>query len=85
MNEIEGIACPDCNWRPDHLDRWECDPECGALWNTFWTHGICPGCAKHWQETQCLHCGKISPHPKWYKYRSINSADSKAENSRESN
>jgi hypothetical protein len=43
-------------------------PSCGTVWNTFWTAGVCPGCNYHWQKTQCLACGEISPHEDWYHY-----------------
>jgi hypothetical protein len=60
------IYCPKCGWRPGPEDRWMCTPQCGTVWNTFWTRGLCPGCAKVWQETQCLQCGEHSPHKQWY-------------------
>lgn len=62
------IYCPHCGWRPRAEDRWECEPVCGTAWNTFWTRGVCPGCAKHWPHTQCLECGEWSPHEAWYHY-----------------
>jgi predicted amidophosphoribosyltransferase len=43
-------------------------PGCGTQWNTFWTHGVCPGCGHAWQDTQCLACLKMSPHRAWYHY-----------------
>lgn len=43
-----------------------CVPSCGTVWNTFWTGGVCPGCSHHWQKTQCLECGELSPHKDWY-------------------
>jgi hypothetical protein len=36
------------------------------VWNTFWTRGLCPGCAKQWDDTQCLECARHSPHKDWY-------------------
>jgi len=36
------------------------------VWNTFWTHGLCPGCSHFWLDTQCLACHRISPHKAWY-------------------
>ena len=65
MKELE-IYCPKCAWRPAPEDRWECFPGCGTAWNTFWTRGLCPGCAKQWRQTQCLACQQMSPHEHWY-------------------
>lgn len=67
-NEAD-IYCPKCRWRPSAEDRWECMPSCGTVWNTFWTRGVCPGCAYQWQETQCHVCQRLSPHEQWYHYR----------------
>lgn len=60
------IFCPLCAWRPAAEDRWACMPGCGTSWNTFWTRGLCPGCAKQWEVTQCLACQRLSPHRRWY-------------------
>ncbi len=69
------IRCPLCDWSPRRSDRWYCSdcrsPEifyggCGTLWNTFETHGLCPGCQHQWQWTSCLACGQWSPHEDWY-------------------
>lgn len=65
MKEFE-IYCPKCAWRPGPEDRWECMPGCGAVWNTFWTRGLCPGCGMQWEVTQCLECQQVSPHKHWY-------------------
>jgi hypothetical protein len=63
------IYCPLCRWRPRAEDRWQCMPSCGTVWNTFWTGGVCPGCAHRWQKTQCLACGETSAHRRWYHER----------------
>jgi hypothetical protein len=60
------IRCPWCQSQPRKQDRWYCDPGCHHQWNTFDTAGICPGCAKHWQETACLRCEQWSLHEAWY-------------------
>jgi hypothetical protein len=60
------IHCPTCEWRPSARDRWMCVPTCATIWNTFDTHGKCPGCAKQWTVTACLACGVYSPHEAWY-------------------
>ena len=62
------IRCPLCQWRPRREDRWLCDPGCHHTWNTFETAGICPGCAKHWDQTACLKCSGWSPHADWYEH-----------------
>jgi hypothetical protein len=60
------IFCPQCTWRPAAEDRWRCAPGCDTVWNTFWTRGLCPGCGRQWEVTQCLECGQLSPHRHWY-------------------
>ena len=60
------IRCPLCRWSPRPQDRWSCT--CGETWNTFDTGGICPGCMHQWTSTQCLQCGRWSPHSDWYEY-----------------
>jgi hypothetical protein len=74
-DEVQGVRCPLCAWRPTAASRWCCwwgdGPEpyfaaCGAEWNTFTTRGRCPGCQHQWQWTSCLHCGEWSPHEDWY-------------------
>ena len=68
------IRCPLCRWRPDSSSRWMCGgsgpPEyykvCGTSWNTFDTHGRCPGCKHQWHWTACLWCGNYSLHEAWY-------------------
>ena len=58
------IRCPKCAWRPGRRDRWSCN--CGHMWNTFDTHGVCPACAYAWRDTMCLRCHQWSPHVAWY-------------------
>ncbi len=60
------IRCPLCQWQPQKPDRWVCAPGCHHRWNTFDTAGICPSCAKPWNDTACLQCGGWSPHEDWY-------------------
>jgi len=60
------IRCPLCQWQPQKHDRWFCDPGCHHYWNTFETAGICPGCAKTWDQTACLKCHGWSRHADWY-------------------
>lgn len=72
---VNGVRCPVCEWRPRPSSRWCCvwseGPEpffesCRTVWNTFTTHGRCPGCGHQWQWTSCLRCGEWSPHEDWY-------------------
>lgn len=69
------IRCPLCRWQPQQGSRWFCascpQPEgflqgCGTLWNTFDTHGLCPGCQHQWRWTSCLACAGWSLHDDWY-------------------
>jgi len=60
------IRCPKCAWEPEKSDRWRCEPGCGHVWNTFETHGLCPGCSKQWTDTKCLRCSQWSAHDEWY-------------------
>lgn len=69
------IRCPHCKWQPQKSSRWGCmsmgAPEnfrrgCGTSWNTFETHGLCPGCKHQWRYTSCLACERTSPHEDWY-------------------
>jgi hypothetical protein len=58
------IRCPRCGWEPRPGDRWGC--LCGHVWNTFETEGVCPGCGRAWEETQCHRCHAWSLHRDWY-------------------
>lgn len=60
------IRCPLCNWSPTNKDTWAC--ECGNMFNTFETGGICPQCMKDWKRTQCHSCHQWSAHSDWYEY-----------------
>jgi hypothetical protein len=74
-DDMHGIRCPRCEWRPSAASRWSCiaadapEPDfngCGTIWNTFATSGRCPGCQHQWQWTSCLRCAEWSPHVDWY-------------------
>jgi len=74
-DELEGIRCPLCAWRPTRHSEWSCigahSPEggfagCGTVWNTFLTRGRCPGCSHQWRWTSCLRCAAWSLHDDWY-------------------
>jgi predicted RNA-binding Zn-ribbon protein involved in translation (DUF1610 family) len=58
------IRCPKCGWEPGRDDLWSC--VCLHAWNTFETHGVCPGCGLEWADTQCLRCTEWSRHDDWY-------------------
>lgn len=64
------IECPCCKWEPDGGKYWQCI--CGSVWNTFETVGVCQGCNKKWEKTQCPGpgypggCGAWSNHDDWY-------------------
>ena len=77
-DELQGIRCPKCSWRPTRSDLWCCfaldTPEppfdfCLTSWNTFSTHGRCPGCRHQWIWTSCLSCEEWSLHEDWYERR----------------
>ena len=62
-----GIACPRCGWQPYVGARWVCAPDgCGTAWDTFETGARCPGCDARFVWTDCLACGRRSPHQDWY-------------------
>jgi hypothetical protein len=74
-NEFSRIRCPLCRWQPSASSLWACEsfgtPEpyfggCGAMWNTFETHGECPGCSHRWVWTSCHRCHGWSLHEDWY-------------------
>jgi hypothetical protein len=58
------IRCPRCAWEPAREDVWMCS--CLHVWNTFDTHGLCPGCGRQWLDTKCPRCRAWSPHDDWY-------------------
>ncbi|MDQ3800088.1 MAG: hypothetical protein M3384_11585 [Acidobacteriota bacterium] len=74
--DFSRIRCPLCRWQPRASSRWCCVADggyphffyggCGAVWNTFETRGLCPGCNHQWTWTDCLRCWQSSPHEAWY-------------------
>ena len=62
------IYCPKCKWVPPALPLWNCLQVCGHIWDTFETGGVCPKCKEKFDHTQCIECGKLSPHRDWYHY-----------------
>jgi hypothetical protein len=79
MKQEPEIFCPKCGYRPKAEDRWSCRPSCGTVWHTFWTGGVCPGCAYAWPVTQCPACKQRSPHPRWYHFPVDEPASEKVE------
>jgi hypothetical protein len=61
------IRCPRCNWQPDGKPYWQCE-RCLTVFDTFQTGAHRPNrvCGNSWQDTQCILCGILSPHEKWY-------------------
>ncbi|MEN9559908.1 MAG: hypothetical protein RLZZ502_1119 [Pseudomonadota bacterium] len=70
MKKEAEIYCPEqqCGWRPGLTAKWDCIPSCGTVFNTFLSRGTCPGCGYQWTRTQCLSCGEINLHERWYHY-----------------
>lgn len=60
------IRCPGCLWQPTEDSRWQCEPSCGEVWNTFDTRGKCPRCSSQWTHTACLSCHGWFLHDDWY-------------------
>jgi rubrerythrin len=58
------IRCPHCAWQPERHSLWRC--QCGHMWNTFDTRGVCPACQYVWRNTQCLRCQAWALHEDWY-------------------
>ncbi len=55
-----GHTCPWCKTPPPLGNFWRC-PHCRTMFDTFETHGVCPQCAAHFPDAQCLHCGRVTP------------------------
>lgn len=65
-----GITCPLCGEAPYIGVQWECGPDgCGHPFDTFETRGKCPKCKAQFSATECLNCGRWSPHHAWYRAR----------------
>ena len=60
------IQCPACEWQPDGKKNWGCS-NCGHVWDTFTTRGVCPKCKTKFETTWCPGCGQSTPHTDWYK------------------
>jgi rubredoxin len=58
------LRCPACGWVPFALNAWKCK-ECGFVWDTFSTDGVCPRCGHDHEETACVRCRRILPNSQW--------------------
>ena len=61
------IRCPICGWQPNGQPYWGCE-NCFTSFDTFKTHAHCPNpeCNNSWTLTECIACGKLTPHEDWY-------------------
>lgn len=59
-----GLRCPSCNWVPFGLEAWKCK-ECGFVWDTFATEGVCPRCEHEHAEAACVRCRQTAPFRRW--------------------
>ena len=58
------LRCPACGWIPFALDVWKCK-ECGLVWDSFSTAGVCPRCNHKHEETVCVRCRRSFPNGQW--------------------
>jgi Zn-dependent protease len=59
-----GFACPWCKSAPPLGEFWACG-QCGQLFDTFATQGVCPYCAARFSGTRCLDCGRPFSTDEW--------------------
>ena len=59
-----GFACPWCKSEPPLGDFWKC-AKCGASFDAFQTHGVCPQCSTQYPVTHCLDCRRAFPISEW--------------------
>jgi Zn-dependent protease len=59
-----GFACPWCKSEPPLGEFWKC-AKCGAAFDTFQTHGVCPQCSTQYPLTHCLDCRRAFPISEW--------------------
>jgi Zn-dependent protease len=59
-----GFACPWCKSEPPLGEFWKC-AKCGASFDTFQTHGVCPNCSTQYPVTHCLDCRRAFPINEW--------------------
>jgi Zn-dependent protease len=58
-------ACPSCQAHPLKGDFWQCD-QCGARFDTFTHHGICPSCSERYFRTACPECRQAHHIDDWF-------------------
>ncbi len=68
-----GVICPGCKSSPPVGNYWKCN-KCGAVFDTFQTQAICPGCATQFSGTRCLDCGRSYPMSEWFGAPAVSSA-----------
>jgi Zn-dependent protease len=59
-----GYACPVCHQPAVMGAVWRC-AKCLAVFDTFETRAVCPGCGTQFPVTRCLDCGAASPLDNW--------------------
>jgi Zn-dependent protease len=59
-----GFACPSCGSAPPRGEYWLC-PKCRKGFDTFLSHGVCPGCGTAYSETACPDCRGTRPIGEW--------------------
>jgi Zn-dependent protease len=60
----EGFACPACKAAPPVGNVWKCG-QCGQLFDTFQSQGVCPHCGAQFPVTRCMECGEARPVSEW--------------------
>jgi len=60
----EGYTCPACKAAPPVGNVWKCG-QCGQLFDTFHTQGVCPFCGAQFPVTRCMECGASRPISEW--------------------
>lgn len=58
-------ACPFCHEAPLKGDYWICS-QCGARFDTFDHHAVCPNCFERFPTTICPLCRHTHPIDEWY-------------------
>jgi Zn-dependent protease len=60
-------ACPSCQAHPLKGEFWQCD-QCGARFDTFTHHGVCPSCSERYFRTACPECGQAHHIDDWFEH-----------------
>jgi Zn-dependent protease len=59
-----GFACPSCGAAPPIGAFWACGG-CGLPFDSFESHGRCPGCGALFDAAHCVDCGGLQPMAGW--------------------